>query len=457
MTAMKSFPDVDPDAIEGAGHSYQQAAGALSSAAGQVRAAAGTHSWTSSSARPAWDATLEARAADIGNAHEVMSHVGNVLRMTGAELARAKSTYQQVQLRILLFHPDPRVGSVTDLGGLLSPDPKPVDPQALAAYEAEVRKANQAVEDADYVLALCARELMSVSEGVAFAPLPSSAPPAVDAKTGVIIPFAPAFGAPSGAIYVLIQFVKGQKFEAQILRELGISGAAKDFFRPDANGSYQLPRTKTGLFRGTFPDSMRAGLLEIKSGGSEITMKMPQIQIQRFIARTLGVKWNFVTEQDTPISPDVIRAVRATGGSIYSRVPGNDEVYYDRLNDEYVRLTGGTGPAANELQADPLTPEETSAMRAQIAANARLQHNLGEINGGNNDPPTVEGPSQPYVTEQEYDDAWSKADISPEGDTPLPGIPEEEVPGEPLEPVEPIEPIEPVEPIIPIGPEEFIP
>ena len=36
----------------------------------------------------------------------------------------------------------------------------------------------------------------------------------------------------------------------------------------------------------------------------------------RFIARTLGVKWNFVTEEDTPISPEVIRAVRATGGAL---------------------------------------------------------------------------------------------------------------------------------------------
>ena len=456
---MKQFPDVDPDAIEGAGHSFQQAAGQLAGAAGGVRAVAGTRAWTSSSARPAWDSTLQARGADISNAHEVMSHIGNVLRMTGAELARAKSRYQAVQLDILLFHPDPRVGGVTSLGGLLSPDPNPVDPHALAEYEAQVRKANQAVDDAEYVLALCARELLSVSGSVAFAPLPSGAPTAVDPMTGVIIPFAPAFGAPSGAIYangVPVQFVRGQKFEAQILRALGISGEAKSFFRPDANGNYQLPRTKTGLFRGTFPDSMRAGLLEIKSGGTEITMKMPQMQIQRFIARTLGSKWNLITEENTPVSPEVVRGIRASGGSIYSPVAGNDEVYYDRLNDEYVRLSGGAGPAGNELQADPLTPEETTAMRAQIAANARLQHNLGEMSGGS-DPPTVEGPSQPYVTEQEYDDAWSKADISPEGDTPLPGLPEEEVPGAPLEPVEPIEPIEPVEPIIPIGPEEFIP
>jgi hypothetical protein len=459
MTAMKQFPNVDPDQIEGAGHSYQQAAAELTSAAGRVRATAGTHSWTSSSARPAWDSTLAARTADISNAHEVMTHIGNVLRMTGAELARAKSRYQSVQLNILLFDPDPRAGSETSLGGLLSPDPKPVDPQALAAYEAQVRKANQAVDDAEYVLALCARELLSVSEGVAFAPMPSGAPTAVDPKTFAIIPLAPAFGAPSGAIYangVPIQFVRGQKFEAQILRQLGISDQAKQFFRPNADGEYELPRTKTGLYRGTFPDSMRAGLLEIKSGQTEISMNMPQIQVQRFIAEKLGIPWNLITERDTPVDPEVIDGIRASGGSIYSPEPGDDGVYYDRLNDQYVRLSGGTGPTASDLQVDPLTPDETAAMQSQIAANERLEHNLGGLGGGN-DPPTVEGPSQPYVTEQQYDDAWANANVSPDGDTPLPGTPEEQTPGGTLEPGDPlpVEP-EPIEPL-PIDPDDFIP
>ena len=245
MSEMKPFPDVDPDAIEGAGHSFQQAAGQLSSAASQVQAAAATHSWSSPSARPAWDSTLDARRADISNAREVMSHIGNVLRTTGAELARAKATYQAVQLDIMWFHPDPRVGSVTSLDGLLMPDPKPVDPQALAEYEAQVRKANQAVDDAEYVLALCARELLSVSNGVAFAPLPSGgAPPAVDPKTLAILPFAPAYGAPSGAIYVNgVWLPRGRAFEAQILRELGIpifSNTYSGLLRFEINIAFQI-------------------------------------------------------------------------------------------------------------------------------------------------------------------------------------------------------------------------
>ncbi len=453
MTGVEPFPDVDPDQIEMAGHRYQQAASELSTAAGRVRALAGTNSWRSPSARPAWDASLESRAADIGNAHEVMTHIGNVLRTTGAELARCRSEYQSAQLMMLL-NPDPRTGLVTGLGNLLSPTPKPVDQHALDEYLAQVRKANQAVDDAEYVLALCARELMSVSGGVAFAPLPEGEPAAVDPKTGAIIPFAPAFGAPSGSIFangIPIPFLRGQKFEAQMLRELGITQQAKDFFRPDADGNYGLPRTKTGLLRGTFPDSMRAGLLEIKSGSSEITMKMPQIQVQRFIARTLGIKWNFVTERDTPISPEVVRAVRATGGSIYSRVPGEDSVFYDRLHDEYVRLTGGTGPAGRELSAEPLTPAETARIDAQVRQDLRLEHNLQ--GAGEDEAPTVAGPTQPYVTEQQYDQAWSNADISPDGDTPLPGV-QDDSPGEPVGPAAPIEPVEP-EPIIPIGPEDI--
>lgn len=456
---MKPFPDVDPDQIELAGHTYQKAAGDLATATTQVKTTAATTSWKSPSARPAWDSTLAARRADIGNAHEVMTHIGNVLRMTGTELSRAQSDYQLAQLTIMYSAPDPRVGHVHLVGGaVVVPDDTPVDPQALAAYMAQVRKANKAVDDAEYVLALCARELMSVSEGVAFAPLPSGSPTAVDPTTNVIIPFAPAFGAPSGAIYangVPVQFVKGQKFEAQILRELGISDEAKSFFRPDANGNYSLPRTKTGLLRGTFPDSMRAGLLEIKSGSTEITMKMPQIQVQRFIARTLRIPWNIITQRDTPVSPEVVRAVRATGGSVYSRVEGDDSVFYDEVNDEYVRLKGGGGASGRDLVANPVTPEERAQIETTIRNNERLEHNLKGMDDG--DEPTLEGPDDPYITEQQYDDAWSKADISPDGDTPLPGAPKDDGPGEPLEGGDPLPAPVDDDPIFPIDPEDFIP
>ncbi len=91
MTELKPFPHVDPGEIEVAGHRFQQAADELSTATSYVRSAAGTTSWRSPGTRPAWDATLDARGADIGN----------VLRTTGAELARCKSDYQAAQLNIL--------------------------------------------------------------------------------------------------------------------------------------------------------------------------------------------------------------------------------------------------------------------------------------------------------------------------------------------------------------------
>ena len=204
---------------------------------------------------------------------------------------------------------------------------------------------------------------MSASAGVTFAPLPSGPPPvSVDLQTYTIIPIAPAFGAPSGAVFangVPVQFPIGRAFEAQILRILGISGDAKSFFRPDANGNYGLPRTASGrLYRGTFPDSMRGGLLEIKSGTTEITMNMPQMKVQQFIARQLGMKWNMVVSEDTPVNDDVVDAVARTGGGVYRQLPGQSDVFRDARTGQLVRLTGGGGVTGQDLTPQPLTPEE---------------------------------------------------------------------------------------------------
>jgi hypothetical protein len=469
MTALQEFPDVDPGEIESAGHQFQTASSSLSTAASSVRGVAGTSSWRSPSAKPAWDSAVEARASDIGNAHDVMTHVGNVLRTAGSELAKAKSEYDAAKFMMLIY-PDPRAGSITGSASdlLLNPlRPAPaVDPEALRQYEAQVRKANDAVDDAEYVLALCARELMAVSTGVTFAPLPTGgAPRAVDPGTFAIIPFAPAFGAPSGALFangIPVPLAKGRAFETQILKELGITGS-KNFFRPDKYGNYNLPRTRSGtLYRGTFPDSMRGGVLEIKSGTTEISIGSPQIRLQLWVARTLNQPYNLITDSDTQVDPALLKATQGTGGSVYSRVPGNESTFYDRNTGEYVRLQGGTGPDADQLARTPITQEEaariSAAVRSQVESTSKGLG--GIITGGGSEPaePSLPGPSSPYVTEQEYDEAWSKADISPEGDTPLPGMPEEEVPGAPLEePIEPmpIEPVEPIEPIIPF--EEIIP
>lgn len=169
-------------------------------------------------------------------------------------------------------------------------------------------------------------------------------------------------------------------------------------------------------------------------------------------ADELGIKWNLITEKDTPVSQDVLDAVRATGGSVHSRVPGEDATFYDHGTDEYVHLTGGQGPSGRELQSEPLTPEETAQIETDIRAELHAKFNL-QGPGGEGDGGELPGSSEPYVTAQEYDEAWGNADIGPDGDTPLPDAPQEETPGQPLEPAEPL-PAEP-EPLEPIGPEEF--
>lgn len=89
MSEPKAFPDVDPDQIEAAGRRFHSAASDLGTAQRSVRSVVGTRSWRSPEARPAWDSALIARASDIANADEVLTHVGNVLLTTGTEVARS--------------------------------------------------------------------------------------------------------------------------------------------------------------------------------------------------------------------------------------------------------------------------------------------------------------------------------------------------------------------------------
>ena len=114
--ALQPFPDVDPDAITNAGSQFQQASTHLSTAGSTVQSVAGTTAWTSTSARPAWDSALAARRADIANAQSVTEHIGNVLRTTGADLARLKTDYGNAVF-MMTIDPDPRVGHVTQING----------------------------------------------------------------------------------------------------------------------------------------------------------------------------------------------------------------------------------------------------------------------------------------------------------------------------------------------------
>jgi hypothetical protein len=105
----------------------------------------------------------------------------------------------------------------------------------------------------------------------------------------------------------------------------------------------------------------------------------------------------------------------------------------------------------------PITEEEANQIPAQVRSAVENQTRLipRGLDPGGETAPSPSGPTEPYVTEQEYTAGWENADVSPDGDTPLPGLPEEEVPGGVEEPVTPVEPIEPIEPVEPIMPEEF--
>lgn len=363
-TPVQPFPDVDEDRIRLAAREVGGVVDLLASARHRVVTVGGSDSWHSPSARPSWDAALEQRALDLGAAREVSAHLRDVLTTAASQLSTYRGEYEAALFQVQLMG-DPTRQFDPTLGGLLpGAQPEPPDPELVAAYERLVQRCNDIVTDAEVCLALCATEMLAMTTGVSFA---DPAPP-IDFTPAVgpgriIFPFGPAFGAPTSAIYVNgipIHLTRGKAFEAAVLRELGITHEAKTFFRPDADGNYNLPRTRSGRFyRGTFPDSMRYDLLEIKSGTTPIRVDSPQIRVQLWVARTLRIPFNLALSPRTPVDPALIQAVRATGGSVLYQVQGN--TFYDAVKEEYVRAEAG--PPKKQIR---LTPEEVRELPSKV-------------------------------------------------------------------------------------------
>lgn len=132
---------------------------------------------------------------------------------------------------------------------LLSPERQGPDPEQVRQFERLIGRANQAAEDAEYALAICANELLGVSSSLQFPDIPEhSQPESQDHTANFIFPIAPAWGMPQGAVTAggvqPPQFRTGRAFEARILRELGISGDRKSLsvLTPRASTTFRGPR-----------------------------------------------------------------------------------------------------------------------------------------------------------------------------------------------------------------------
>lgn len=468
-TQVLPFPDVDEDRIRQGAREASGVVEHLMSARHGVATVRGSDSWRSPSARPSWDSALEQRAADFAAAREVTAHLQDVLTTAATQLGRYRDEYDQAVARVAAMG-DPTQQTDPTLGGLLPGEPpEPPDPAQVAAYEKLVRHCNDIVADAEMCLAVCASEMLALTAGVTFV---DPAPP-IDFRSPVgpdriILPFAPAFGAPSTAIYVNgvpIHLLRGRAFEAAMLRALGITGEAKSFFRPDANGDYNLPRTRSGRFyRGTFPDSMRLGVLEIKSGTTEIQLNSPQIRVQLWVARTLGLSFNLIVSPKTPVELQLMQRVDATGGSVYYAIRGN--TYYDAVEDEYVRLRGEP-----HRERTPLTAEEVETLPRKLRD--AIEQMVGKEppdgppaaggSGGAQGGPRASGHS-PYLTQEEYQQGLSE--VGPDGlrhytapgvrppraGSPLPTGPIVPLPGLPALPPIPVPALPPVSFPVPVFP-----
>ena len=410
---LRPFPEVYDDTNLAAIVNYLgDALDDLSSARTRVTTTRSSTSWRSTGARPSWDNALEQRAGDVSAAREAMEHFRDVILTLKTQIAAYRGEYEAAKFALTLT-PDPRVRVADSLEDLLNPDPAPPDPAAVAAYNTAVQNCNDIVHDAEICIALCAHELLALGNGVTFAEPPPSYDFEVTDQGNVILPFAPAFGAPRGAIFangIPVQFTKGKAFEKSVLNALGISGERKSFFRPDASGKYNLPRTKSGaIYRGTFPDSMRLGVLEIKSGTTTITANSPQIRIQMWVARTLGKPFNLIVSKETPVDRALVQQARATGGSVYTAVQGN--TFYDKATGEYVRITGDPKQTRTVL-----TDEEVKSIPKAVRDAIEKFNNRnppppppGATGGPGSSTSTTPSSGGRYITRSHYEEQWEKA------------------------------------------------
>ena len=153
---------------------------------------------------------------------------------------------------------------------------------------------------------------------------------------------------------------------------------------------------------------------EIKSGTSEVTMT-PQLRIQEFIARQLGIRWNLIVDRDTPVSQEVMDAIAGRGGGVYRKIPGLPGLYQRVLRNgetENVRLSGVSGRGGVGLKVDPVTEEEQQRIGAAIR-NLPGSHRLDEPPSAPEPPPAAEEPSSPLVPEEQFDDAWENVPVEP--------------------------------------------
>lgn len=423
----KPFPDVHEDQIEAAGNKVSAAAESLVAARRQVHSAAVSTAWTSPSARPAWDAALDARESDVSVGHAVLSDIGDTMVTAAGYLRELRGTYNQAVF-YLATNPDPSVSQDAGggMGSLATPIAKP-DPKAVAEYEAVKRLRDNTATEARSVLDALGTQFSHAS-AVTFATPPTTPVNAVT-PAGLVVPIVPAFGAPTGALFangMPFQFPRGVNFEKGVLNDLGVSGLPKRFYRPpdDANLPANYPRTRIlGKPRGSFPDSDKADVLEIKSGISKVSVRDPQIQAELELAKRTGRPFNLIVEEQTEVSKADIRTINTqTGGSVYEQVPGQTNVYRDRLTGDLVHLQGAQGPDHDQLGRTPLTPDETRRVEEALRSN--------------NAPPQSSAPpsqADPYVTQQQLDNAYAD---NPDAEPPAPGV----VPEDPAGPAEPVDP-----------------
>lgn len=415
MSGADAFPQVLPENITSLGRQLASARDGLSTARSRLVSAHACATWRSDSARPAWDACLDARAGDLTGAWDVLDHASNVLVALGRQLADLKHEYDAAAA---VLGTDPWDAPQAD-----DPRHQPT-PDKLAAYERRLTACNDASRSAQLALLLAAQQLADLTGAMTFPAAPPGVPSFqhVLTPTFALVPIAPAFGAPAGALYangMPVQFKTGTQFESDVLGRLGITGEVKQLWRPDPNGNYNFPRIRGGkLYRGTYPDSRLAGILEIKSGKTSICATSTQIELQQALADLLGTSWSLIAAANTPVDETLVTIARDSGGGVYSAVPdhagaGAGGEFYDRGTGRYVRLksVGGT------LQETPLSPAEVQQIPEEVRKTVEDGAKTpAQCRGGNTQPPTPPAvpawaptPAQAPVTQDEYESAWKQA------------------------------------------------
>ncbi|HTS95946.1 MAG TPA: hypothetical protein VMI33_04955 [Streptosporangiaceae bacterium] len=322
MASAAAFPSVNTGAMDSCASGLAAIGSQMSDTSTEVSvladAVASSEQWRGEAAGR-WQTVVTGRVADASLTSEVIGKAASLLQQLAADLEAERNYYNRVS------------GELQDVSASYNPRFNPLPPDFEAPYIAAM---NGAVSRATTLLQRAGNDFLTLA----------ALADDVHAKGAVNrMPGVPAGTNRQKASLGLLTFLlgtvltnqsAGSKFEADVLRELGLTKNTS-VWRPGT--AFEGKTTKGGLPRGTIPDADEPGfIVEIKDTAT--LQARFQIRLESLYARVTGRPLWVVTRGGARVDQSVVDNAEQTGGGVIYRTGPNS---YEDGNGNPVQIGPG--------------------------------------------------------------------------------------------------------------------